>query len=285
MSNAEQIEYWNGDAGKRWAEEDDTMARLLHPVCEALLDHAQVAHCRAALDVGCGGGSQSVMLARRLGAGANVLGVDISQPMLDVALGKINQAGQDCAALDFLLADAASHPFEAASFDLIFSRFGVMFFDDPEAAFGNLRSALAPRGRLAFSCWQPLKDNDWCWIPIQAALQHVAPGERADPHAPGPFAFADPERVNAILGAAGFSNIELHSFTPNLQFSEAPSLAESVGNLARIGPVARLLEGQEPAVMAKVLTTMEQALEPYFEAGALKLPGAIWFVTAQVSGQ
>jgi len=285
MSNAEQIEYWNGDAGKRWAEEDDTMSRLLRPVSEALLDHASVESCRAALDVGCGGGSQSAMLARRLGAGASVLGVDISQPMLDVARDKISQLGDDSAGLDFLLADAASHAFEARSFDLIFSRFGVMFFDDPEAAFSNLRSALAPQGRLAFSCWQPLKDNDWTWIPIQAALQHVAPPERADPHAPGPFAFADPERVRSILGAAGFGNINLQSFRPTLQFSEATSLGESVRNLARIGPVARLLEGQDTAVMEKVFTTMEQVLKPYYEAGALKLPGAIWFVTAQASDQ
>jgi SAM-dependent methyltransferase len=285
MSNAEQIEYWNGEAGKRWAQDDDTMARLLRPVCEALLDHAGVEDCVSALDVGCGGGSQSVMLAQRLAAGARVLGVDISQPMLEVARDKANQVGDDGATLDFLLADASSHAFAPDSFDLVFSRFGVMFFDDPVAAFTNLRAAMHPRGRLSFSCWQPLKDNAWSWIPIQAALQYVAPPERTDPHAPGPFAFADPERVRSILDAAGFDKIALHSFTPTLHISEAPTLGESVRELARIGPVARLLTDQEPGVMDSVFAAMEQVLEPYYEAGELKLPAAVWFVTAVAADQ
>lgn len=185
--------------------------------------------------------------------------------------------------MEFLLADAAEHAFDPASFDLIFSRFGVMFFDDPIAAFTNLRTALRPGGRLVFSCWQPLKENDWSWIPIQAALQHVPPPERGDPNAPGPFAFADPERVKSILGTAGFDNISLQSFRPTLTINEAPTLGESVRELALIGPVSRLLSDQEPAVMEKVFSAMEQVLEPYYKVGALKLPGAIWFVTAEAS--
>ena len=151
MSNEEQIEYWNGEAGRRWAEQDAMMSRLLEPVCEALLDHADVSDSHSALDIGCGGGSQSLMLARRLGPGARVLGVDISGPMLAIAEEKIAEAGEDAAALEFLQADAAEHAFEPGSFDLLFSRFGVMFFDDPVAAFRNLRGALSEDGRLVFA--------------------------------------------------------------------------------------------------------------------------------------
>ena len=160
MNNAEQIEYWNGDAGKRWAQEDNTMARLLSPVCEALLEHADVQGSRKAMDIGCGGGSQSLMLAQHLGPKASVLGVDISAPMLQVAQEKVALA-VDAAQLSFLETDASSHSFAADSFDLLFSRFGVMFFDEPVGAFSNMRSALSDSGKLAFCCWQPLAENDW----------------------------------------------------------------------------------------------------------------------------
>ena len=177
MSNAEQIEYWNGEAGKRWAQDDDTMARLLGPITEALLEHAAVEGSQHALDVGCGGGSQSLLLAQRLGTGARVLGVDISAPMLEVAAAKAETPAGGRAALQFTRADASEHDFGPDRFDLVFSRFGVMFFADPEGAFGNLRRAMLPGAKLAFCCWQPLKENAWTWIPLQAALQHLPPPE------------------------------------------------------------------------------------------------------------
>jgi len=280
MSNAEQIEYWNGDAGRRWAQEDQTMARLLRPVTEALLDHAGVAGCHSALDVGCGGGSQSLLLAQRLGPDARVLGLDISEPMLQVARDKSGEANDGMAQVEFLQADAATHAFDADSFDLLFSRFGVMFFDDPQGAFSNLRTSLRPGARLAFCCWQALKDNDWTRIPLQAALQHLPPPEMPDPHAPGPFAFADPQRVREILHSSGFRDIAVEPFTRDIRFGEASTLQESVRQLAMIGPVSRLLEGQEEAVMERVFLSMEEALAPHYRDGALHLPGAIWFVTA-----
>jgi SAM-dependent methyltransferase len=283
VSNEEQFEYWNGDAGKRWAQEDATMASLLEPVCEALMDHAGLKAGSNALDVGCGGGSQSLMLAQRLGPGDRVLGVDISAPMLAVATEKTSQVGDNGAQLEFLQADASDHSFEAGSFDLLFSRFGVMFFDDPVGAFRNLRQALADDGRLAFCCWQPLKDNDWTRIPLQAALQHVAMPETPDPNAPGPFAFADPERVRGILAEAGFGNIAIESHIRDIRFGAAPSLGESVRELAMIGPVSRLLAGQDAEVMEKVFFSMEEALSPFYKDGALLLPGAIWFVTAEAA--
>ena len=279
MSNAEQIEYWNGDAGKRWAQEDNTMARLLSPVCEALLQHADIQGSRKAMDIGCGGGSQSLMLAQHLGPDASVLGVDISAPMLQVAQEKIALA-VDAAQLSFLEADASSHSFAADSFDLLFSRFGVMFFDEPVAAFSNMRSALSDSGKLAFCCWQPLAENDWTRIPLQAALQHVTMPETPDPHAPGPFAFADPLRVSSILSDSGFGNITIESFTPDIRFGEAPTLQQSVRELAMIGPVSRLLTGQDSELMEKVFGAMEEVLTPYYRDGALLLRGAIWFVTA-----
>ena len=283
MSNAEQIEYWNGDAGKRWAAQDNTMERLLQPITEALLAHANVEGCISALDIGCGGGSQSMMLAARLGPDAKVLGVDISEPMLQVARQKPPGAGPNLARVDFMQADAATQVFAADSFDLLFSRFGVMFFDDPVAAFSNVRSAIKPGGRLAFCCWQALKNNDWTWIPLQAALQHLPPPEAPAPNAPGPFAFADPERVSSILGDSGFGDIAVTPHCMTMRFSEAPTLQESVRELAKIGPIGRLLTDQDEAVLEKVFAAMEEVLQPYYRDGALNLPAAIWMVTATVA--
>lgn len=279
-SNQEQIDYWNGDAGKRWAREDAKMANLLQPVCAALLDHAGVGNCTSALDVGCGGGSQSLMLAQRMQAGSSVLGVDISAPMLKVAQSKTALTGPDTASLDFLQADASNYAFEAGSFDLLFSRFGVMFFDDPLQAFSNMRGALADNGRLAFCCWQSLRDNDWTLLPMQAALQYVPKPEAAEPDAPGPFAFAEPQRVRSILEGAGFTGVDIVPHTIDVSFGSAAGLSASVRELAGIGPVSRLLADADDAVQEKVFSAMEEVLAPYYNEGALVLPGAVWFVTA-----
>jgi SAM-dependent methyltransferase len=280
VSNTEQFEYWNGEAGHRWADDDETMARLLQPISTALLDHAALAKFQNALDVGCGGGSQSLMLAQRLGEGARVLGVDISEPMLAVARRKADTPATGRASLEFLQADAATHAFSPGSFDLVFSRFGVMFFDDPTSAFVNLRTALRPGGKLAFCCWQAMKDNEWVRIPLQAALQHLPPPEPPAPEAPGPFAFAAAARVTAILQSAGFTEANLQPLAVSLRISQASGLPEAVRELARIGPVSRLLTGQPQALLDRVFPAMEAALQPYFREGALDLQAAVWLVTA-----
>ena len=281
MSNAEQIKYWNGDAGKRWAQEDDTMAQLLHSISGALIAHAQIGDCRSALDIGCGGGSQSMMLAEELGVGARVVGVDISQPMLAVAREKAAVAGAGLAEMDFLQTDAATHAFAPGEFDLVFSRFGVMFFDDPVGAFRNIHKALQPDGRLAFCCWQPVKANDWTRIPLQAALQHVPAPAPTDPHAPGPFAFSDPERVRSILQDSGFDEVVVEPYSTVLRFGRTSTLSQSVRELAMIGPVSRLLVDQEQSVLEHVFEALEEVLTPHYEEGALSLTGAVWFVTAK----
>jgi SAM-dependent methyltransferase len=281
MSNAEQIAYWNGEAGQRWAAFDATMERLLRPISEALMTHAAVGASRSALDIGCGGGSQTLLLARQLGTGSRILGVDISQPLLAVARQKVAGPSGDRAAIDFLHADAATHDFAGCSFDLLFSRFGVMFFDDPVAAFGNLRSALQTGGRLAFTCWQPPGENAWTALPLRAAQRHLPPLEPQDPHAPGPFAFADPARVRDILQRSGFAGIEVTPLRLTLRFGEAPTLAESVRQLVQIGPIARLLAEQDAATLAQVLAAVEEDVAPHYADGALNLAGAIWMVTAR----
>ncbi len=278
MSNAEQIEYWNGDAGKRWADSDARMANLLSPITEALLVHAPPRSGWHALDIGCGGGSQSVQLAELLGPEGNVTGIDISAPLLAVA--RQRTVPKSGAGISFLEADASTHAFVPERFDLLFSRFGVMFFDDPAAAFANLRRALKPEGRLAFCCWQALKENDWTWLPLQAALKHIAPPPPQPEGAPGPFSFADPTHVEALLSAAGFDEINLAPRSVTVTFGEASDLAGNVREMAAIGPLARLLGGLENNVMDAVFADIENAVAPFYDGEALRMPGSVWFVTA-----
>jgi SAM-dependent methyltransferase len=278
MANEEQLEYWNGEAGQRWADEDERMAQLLAPIAEALLDHVEPAPGISALDIGCGGGSQSLLLAERIGAGGSVLGVDISGPMLEVA--RQRKPGADCAALQFLQVDASSHAFEPASVDLLFSRFGVMFFDDPAAAFTNLHRSLKPGGRLGACCWQAARDNDWAWLPLQAALQHVPPPAATDPHAPGPFAFADAARVESVLADAGFIDIKVTPHPVQMRFGSGGDLRVTCEEVVGIGPVARLLMDQPAEVKGRVVETVAEVMAPLFSDGYLQLGGNVWFVTA-----
>lgn len=281
MSNQEQIDYWNGESGQLWAKQDEVMARLLEPIAKALLDHAKLDQCKHVVDVGCGGGSQSRLLAQRLGAGARVTGIDISEPLLAVAQSN-NRSNDSGANIEYLQADAAEHDFSAEQFDGLFSRFGVMFFDDPVAAFSNLRKGLSKGGKLAFSCWQAVDKNDWASIPMSAALQHVTPPEEMVPDAggPGPFAFARAECIENILQQAGFSEIQVNSFIQKMRMGEAPTLTESVREIASLGPVHRLLTGQSSTVKEQVYVALEEALAPYYKDGAIELPAAMWFVTA-----
>lgn len=278
MANEQQHEYWNGEAGARWAAEDATMAKLLDPIARDLLAHVQPEPGSHAIDIGCGGGSQSVLLAEHIGAGGSVLGVDISAPMLEIARGRGQP--EDAAALTFLQADAATWAFDAASFDLLFSRFGVMFFDDPIAAFSNMRRALKADARLGFCCWQAMRDNQWTLLPVQAALRHVPAPESPDPHAPGPFAFADPQRLESILAASGFGDIAIAPHSVEMTFGSGNGLRETVTELMMVGPVARLLAEQSPEVKARVVDDAAEALAPFFRDGKLALGGAVWLVTA-----
>ena len=278
-NNDQQIEYWNGEAGRRWAEHDSALERSLAPITEALLARVTVHQGMQVLDIGCGCGNQSMALAHRIGPQGCITGIDVSAPMLERAKARTAQPDSSRAPLSFLQADAATHDFGDARFDLLFSRFGVMFFADPLVAFQNLHRACTPQARLLLCCWQSSMQNDWIHLPMQAALRHVPAPPPTDPHAPGPFAFADSTRVQTLLQGAGFSNIELESVRLGLCFAEAPTLAEAVQMLVQMGPVGTVLAAHDKETRARAREEICEALEPYYINGRLMLPGAIWMVT------
>jgi SAM-dependent methyltransferase len=178
---------------------------------------------------------------------------------------------------EFVLADASTHAFGASVFDLVFSRFGVMFFDQPARAFANLRLSLRPRGRVTFVCWRPLADNPWFSVPLEAARTVVSAPPASDPDAPGPLAFADPDRVRRILAEAGFAHVQIDAFDAMLPLGERASAAAF---LTGLGPAARLLGDAAQPVRASAENAIERALRPYETPYGVQLGAGVWIVRA-----
>jgi len=188
-----------------WAEVREPLELQLAPLGRRALAALAPHPGESVLDIGCGGGETALDLARSVAPDGTVVGVDLSAAVLAFA----RRAAKGCERVRFVQADAQVFPFEPASFDAAFSRFGVMFFADPTAAFVNIRRSLRPNGRLAFVCWRALEENPLDIVPLRAASAHLPPQPAHDPDAPGPFAFANPDRVRGILERAGFGEIEI----------------------------------------------------------------------------
>jgi SAM-dependent methyltransferase len=277
--NADQIAYWNGPGGQRWADRQQNQDLVLAPVADVLLDRANVKAGERIVDLGCGAGATSVAFAQKVGPGGHVLGIDISGPMLARARG-IAPTGLP---VDFVLADATVYPFVFASFDLAASRFGVMFFADPALSFANVRRALRPSGRLAFACWREPRENPFFMAPLQAVYEHIPKPPRPGPEEPGPFSFASEARVHRILGEAGFHEIAMEPCNLTLDIAVGRGLEVAVQSALEIGPAARALAEQPPEVVAAATNSIRDALAGYVNEQTVLLPAAIWIVTASAS--
>jgi SAM-dependent methyltransferase len=277
--NADQVVYWNGPGGQAWADRQATQDLVLAPVSAALFARAGIAAGAVVIDIGCGCGATSIELARRAGPGGRVLGIDVSAPML----ARARALAPPAAPVEFLQADATLHPFAAAQADLLFSRFGVMFFADPVASFANLRRALRPDGRLLFACWREPAANPWLMVPLQAAYRHVPRLPEVGPEDPGPFAFAREARVRGILAAAGFGSIGMEPVDLDFDMGCGRGLDAAVESAAGIGPASRAMQGQPEAARAAALQAIRAALAPQVADQRVALGGAIWIVTADVS--
>jgi SAM-dependent methyltransferase len=280
-ANAEQIADWNGEQGRRWAEHQALLDRMIEPFGHAALQAAAVQPGERVLDVGCGCGSTSLALARAVGPQGSVLGVDISRPMLDAA--QRLAAAHAALRLSFVEADASSAALPAGQ-DLLYSRFGLMFFDAPAAALRHLRGALRAGGRCAFVCWRAPRDNPWAMVPLTAARKALGiDPPPADPLLPGPFAFADEQRLRALLTEAGFAGIDVRRF--DAPASRAASAREAAFNSLQLGPVSRLLREVGPAHTDTFLVAIEHALAPLAAAdGSVALAGSTWVVSASNPG-
>jgi SAM-dependent methyltransferase len=273
--NQAQIDYWNGPTGERWAKYQSEMDRNLADSADAVLRLANARPGERVLDIGCGAGVTSLMLAEAVGASGQVTGVDVSQPMLALARSRTRARN-----IEFIEADAALYPFRP-EFDLIFSRFGVMFFADPIAAFANIRKGAERGARLAFICWRAVKENEWASLPYSVAKPLLPEQPLADPSAPGPFAFADAGRLRTILETAGFSDIGIEKFAGAMNLGSEPGHAAFQAT-SLMGPTARALRNADEATRYRVMDAITQALTE-FQTGdeSIRLGTACWLVSAR----
>ena len=279
--NTNQIADWNGQSGERWAANQARLDAVAAVFGEAAIEAVAPVAGQRVLDVGCGAGASSLALAARVGPGGQVLGVDISEPLIGRARAL---APQDTPA-QFEVADASSAELPEGAFDILFSRFGVMFFDDPTGAFAHMRRALRPGGRVAFVCWRGAAENDWARLPMGALKGIVPPTAPPDPEAPGPFSFGDRGRVARILAAAGFTDIAIEPFDASAPFGEGETRDAAIDDAVRmaieIGPLSRALADQPDDIRARASAAVRTVFAGLPGERSVMIGGAAWIVMAR----
>jgi len=278
-ANAAQIEFWNSPAGDKWVTHDDAMGAFLSVIKQRLLERTAARPGERVLDVGCGTGRTTLDLAAQTGPDGRVVGVDVSRALLDRAKGRLARSG--LANVELILADAQTFDFPAGEFDLMTSRFGVMFFDDPVAAFRNIAAALKPGGRMAFVAWSTLDNNPWFTLPRDAAIARLGKPAPVPANAPGPFAFQDTATVLQILADAGLADptvsVEEISLTPAGDLAEVARLAST------LGPAARIIKEKDggPDDIAAIMDKIAEGLAGYAAAdGSYAIPAQVNFFDA-----
>jgi len=267
IANTAQAEHWNtGDGVAHWITNQARYDRMHAPFTALILDAAALRPGGKVLDVGCGCGG-TTLAAARLVAPGQAVGLDLSGPMLARARAGAAEAGLANAV--FQQGDAQVHQLEPGTFGTVISRFGVMFFADPVAAFANIRSAARPGGRMAFACWQPMAANQWMLLPD--------PGP-AD--GPGMFAFADPDRLRPILAAAGWRDVEITSEHASILVGGGGSVDDAIEFLRTATMGRTMLAGADAATADRALASLRAALTPYADAEGVHLDAAVWLVQA-----
>lgn len=272
--NSEQIAYWNGRAGASWSDLHDRTDKMFVGLTPRLMEAARLRAGARVLDVGCGCGGTTLLAAGEVGSTGSVVGLDVSEPMLAQA----RRRGEGRENITWRLEDAAIASFDAP-FEVVMSRFGIMFFTDPEAAFRNLAAALIPGGRVVFLCWQHPKANEWVTVPMQAARAFLPETEPPAPGTPGPFAFADDRRIAGILGAAGLEDIDIAPHTAPLIMGRDRD--DVLHQLSMLGPLARAVAEVEPSIGQRALEAARDAVVAQAAPGTFALRSAFWLVSAR----
>jgi len=274
MTSSEQEQLWNGSSGQAWVESQELLDHVLAPFETLLVEAAAARSPRRLLDVGCGTGSTTLAIARRLGASARCTGIDISQPMLALATARAEREGSSA---EFVRADAQTHAFEPASFDMIVSRFGTMFFDDSVRAFENLRRAAAKGAGLAVIVWRSAAENPFMTTAERAAAPFLPDMPARRPDEPGQFAFADRSRVYAILEKSGWSDIDIRPLDVECTLPRA----ELTTYLSKVGPASRAIQGLDERFHARVIETVRAAFDPFVHGTEVRFVAACWTVSAR----
>jgi ubiquinone/menaquinone biosynthesis C-methylase UbiE len=269
----EQARLWNGPSGRAWVDAQAWLDAMFQPFEDLLVNDASASGGRV-LDVGCGTGATTLAVARRHGAASRCVGIDISAPMIAAARASAERAGTPAS---FIHANAQTHVFAPASFDMIISRFGVMFFDEPVRAFANLRRAMKSGGELRAITWRSPAENPFMTTAERAAASLLPAMPPRRPDAPGQFAFADEERVRRILEESGWAGIELRRLDVEC------AMPENALNLyvTRLGPVGMALQDADEATRTRVTQAVRAAFAPFIRGGEARFTVACWMVCAR----
>ena len=270
-----QATVWNGPGGEGWVAAQPTLDLMFKAIEEALVEQVRTAGARQVLDIGCGAGATTLAIARELGADARCTGLDISAPLIAAARAR---AEQQNASADFILADAETYTFEPDAFDMIVSRFGVMFFEDSVRAFANVHAAARPGASLCFFAWRAPQEN-----PFMTAAEHAARTILPDlplrePNTPGPFAFADADRLHAILQDAGWRDIAIQP----RDFPCAFPVADLDRFFLHVGPVAQIMRGlDDEKLRARLVEATRRAYDPMIEDDEVRFTASCWMASAK----
>jgi ubiquinone/menaquinone biosynthesis C-methylase UbiE len=261
--------------GHSWVSQQAVISDVFTSVTSVSLDAAAAQPGEHVIDIGCGTGDTLLAFADVVGPSGAVLGVDVSVPMLDFARHRAAQAKLGNAA--FALADATSYAFESRWADLVYSRFGVMFFDDPVRAFNNIRSGMKEGGRLVFVCFRTMPESSWFRVPIEAARPHVPHQPPVDPLAPGMFSFAREERLRGILTEAGFREVALKATDVPIHGKDT---TQSMAFIMQAGPLPALLENASGEQRIRATEAVRDALAANLGADGRGLQVGLWLVSA-----
>lgn len=279
--NTDMKAFWNGNTGLGWVRFQDQLDVMLKPFSNAAMERAMPMDGADILDIGCGCGDTSLELGRRAGPSGHVTGIDISQPMLARAQKRGTEALADNVSFRHL--DAQTGQLGEQTRDIVFSRFGVMFFDEPVRAFSNMKSALKPGGQMVFICWQPPKQNQWVQVAVDVVRRHVELPPPPAPEDPGEFAFGDADRVRRIMAGAGFSDISIDAFESPISLAGGVNLDDTVDFTMMMGPASRAIAsaGDDTELRGKLSEEMRDTLAPYETENGVIMGSACWLVSAQ----
>jgi SAM-dependent methyltransferase len=277
LPNAAQLAHWSGAGGEQWVAEAARYDRMNRRFGERIVSAVAARAGEHVLDVGCGNGALALAVAPQVAPAGDVVGLDLSRPMLAEARRRADAAGLGNTRFDH--GDAQVHPVPEAAFDVVMSRFGVMFFADPAAAFANLAHALRPGGRLVFGCWQSMFDNAWVMVPAIAALEHVPPPALDETGDHGAFSLADLDATTALLSGAGLADITVAEMRAPMWMGS--SIDDTVAFMQTTEFADTLFADLAPAVAAAGWNAVAQALEDHVTGDGVELDGAAWLVTAR----
>jgi len=279
LANDDMIEYWNGDGGNKWVRFQERMDVSLKHFGHEVMLAADISAGESVIDIGCGCGDTTHDIAQRVGPSGHAQGIDISEQIL--ARAKAREQSTLESNIAFSLSDVQTHHFEPSVLDLAFSRFGVMFFDDPVIAFSNIRRGLKSGGRVAFMCWQPAKENEWISLALDIVKNHIPLPVSPQPEQPGPLSFGDRNRVMRILNEAGFKNILIENFAS--PFSVGSNVDQAIDFLTNMGPACGAIS--QPNVSdtdkSRINAELRERLMPCETEHGITLGAATWIVTAQ----